>query len=79
MFLYSVIRFAHSCVSVYFLFFIRFFLRRFRSLCLFIIFLRLLSVLIDHMLSSQRLPNPETNQWDANPKAERDVEGTKES
>jgi hypothetical protein len=39
---------------IYFLFFMRFFLRRFRSLCLFIIFLRRFNVLIIKIPSSRR-------------------------
>ena len=39
---------------VYFLFFKRFFLRRFRNLCLFIIFLRLFNVLMMKIPSSKK-------------------------
>ena len=39
---------------VYFLFFKRFFLRRFRNLCLFIIFLRLFNVLMRKIPSSKK-------------------------
>lgn len=66
------------CFCLYFLFFIRFFLRRLRSLCLFIIFLLLLRVLIRNnpslqwpsllvwsAITFQWLSHTETNQFDA--------------